>query len=750
MIINKCWKIWLVNVVGLMMLFFYPNSALVLSSTADPEEVTINIIHTNDIHGNFESKWNNGILEVIGLDMVRGVKDKIPNSLLIDAGDFAQGGFFFALDQNSVVELFNQTSYDLSVPGNHEFDATVGQVVENAKHINCPVLSANIVNEKGVPIFSGINGNNGENYVINRNGKRIGFFGLTTTETPLIIPPDNLSDTKFKDEIEEAKNQVSKLKKQNVDMIVAVTHMGVGASTNYTTEKLAQEVSGIDLIIDGHSHTKMMKKVNNTVIQQTGAQSTNIGMVEVKFGKNGISGINAYTMNAEEVGKNFTSNQDVLKKYNECLDNLRPTVEKVVGYVEIPLYGGAINNQNVARSFETNLGDIFCDSMIDYAQNNIEGHEGIPKIAFINGGGLRSTIPQGFVSYGDVMKATQYGNRISFQIITPKILYQVLERGVGKIKYPNGKDECFSGAFGGFPQVSGFKFDFDISKEPYNYKTNQGGNRVSSVSLVDSNGKPYKSISRDDNDTKMMLVSNNSMLHEFPAIAKIEKIKVGDILTDILSNYIYKLSVKNGSVKYDMNSKRVNLINNKQFKNFNSTVVVRDSSGVLSEVDVDVYVDGKLFKKIKTDKEGKIYIKDLETGAHILDIEYGNLGGKILVSNLCDLRNSQITLSDKSISDFHSVENIIGQIKHDMSEDDRDLIKFARISYDMLCDDAKKNVINYCKLERAEKEILGDKSKFIRENKEILIFSCIFVSSVAILSVMLIIRKRNHNKKGAL
>ena len=94
MIINKCWKIWLVNVVGLMMLFFYPNSALVLSSTAEPEEVTINIIHTNDIHGNFESKWNNGILEVIGLDMVRGVKDKIPNSLLIDAGDFAQEGFF--------------------------------------------------------------------------------------------------------------------------------------------------------------------------------------------------------------------------------------------------------------------------------------------------------------------------------------------------------------------------------------------------------------------------------------------------------------------------------------------------------------------------------------------------------------------------------------------------------------------------------------------------------------------------------
>ena len=177
--------------------------------------LVINIIHTNDVHGNFESTS-----EVIGLDLVKGIKNQTENSILIDAGDAVQGSALCSLKQNMVTSLFNVVGYDLRSPGNHDFDFSWGQVVENAKNSSCPMLAANVIDKSsGKSILNGINGNNGENYIMEFKGKKIGFFGLVTTETLSITPPKNVSAIEFLDEITIANEQVKKLKNAGVDLI---------------------------------------------------------------------------------------------------------------------------------------------------------------------------------------------------------------------------------------------------------------------------------------------------------------------------------------------------------------------------------------------------------------------------------------------------------------------------------------------------------------------------------------------------
>lgn len=614
----------------------------------------VNIIHTNDIHGSFESIWGENGLETIGLDLIKSVKKSLPNSILVDAGDALQGSALCTLDQKSVIDLMNEANFDIRVPGNHDFDFAVNQVIHNTKMSNCPVLAANVVDKNNLPILSGINGNNGQNFIIEINGKKFGFFGLVTTETVSITPPDNIVGVKFKDEIEVAKDQVKELKSRDADVIIAITHVGVSSSVNCTSEQLAKEIDGIDIIIDGHSHTKMTKKINNTIIQQTGAQSHNLGIIEIHFKRNGKFNIDAYVMEASEVGKKFFPDSNLSDMYKRCMDEFRPMLEREIGHLDDTLFGGSYRNQSVSRCFETNLGDIICDSMIDYAENsdigkNVKGYENMHKVAFMIGGGIRKTLKKGVVRYKDIIECMFHGNKISLQIITPKILYEILEYGVGKLKYPDDESGCFKGAFGSFPQVSGFQFYFDISKEPYDYELNKGGQRVTSIlTLYKNGGRGGRFLEKDDDKTKLVLLSNDTMLYSIPPIANIKKEGVGQNLTDILASYINKISSKNGSVKYDINKRRINLENNGMFRCFESSITVKDSSGLLTNTELDVSFDNNEFKKVKTDSHGKIH-QFFDTGMHLIKIKHLDLEGEILVSNLCDLKDGEITLNLNNI-----------------------------------------------------------------------------------------------------
>ncbi|MCL2312569.1 MAG: 5'-nucleotidase C-terminal domain-containing protein [Firmicutes bacterium] len=709
------------------------------------EKVIITILHTNDLHGQFASEYSGNILTKIGLDMIKSIKDQTKNCILVDAGDATQGSALCKLSTDNVIKLLNLTGYDIRIPGNHDFDFGQEKVLQSAKNSSCPIIAANITRTTDkMPFFKDINGNNGQSFIIKIGGKKIGFIGATAEETTRTTPPFNLKGLDFGKgkEIEILNNEVSKLKSQKVDAIIVITHFGINNSNSCTSYDVAQKVLGINAIIDGHSHTSMVENVNGVSIAQTGAHSTNLGKMELIFDNNNLK-INSVLMSAAEIGRSFIPDKDLTRQYDNYSEEIAPAIEKVLGKSYGTIFGGTYNNFNTTRYSEMAAGNLICDAMIDYGEKRLKNteYENFPLVAFENGGSVKTSIKNGFIKSGDILKVLPLDNRVTFQIITPKEIYQTIERGTSKLNYPKKLNGPFEGSFGGFPQVSGLKIDFDI--------TEQKDNRIINMCLVDKNEKEKQRLFRDDTSTKIIFLCNDYTLYEFPAIADLEVIKTGEFLSQVLSDYIQKLTFENGGeFSYPFTKNRINLIINKnEFKNFDGEITIMNSSNVVSSSDVILSINDGQEKIFKTTQEGKIKLSNLKTGVHKVKIKYNGMHTDVLLSNLFDLKNNTAFLVNGPEIDFESVANIIGQIPLNVGLKDENLIKFARKSYDLLLKKFKTRVINYSKLEESEKKLAKLKghyvdTEFIKDNKKLLITVGILTSSLLILYVIIVIEKR--------
>ena len=169
------------------------------SGTGAKQNVTeVTIYHTNDTHGYLEGDGES----VIGLPLVAGLKNTDENAILVDAGDATQGLPLASLTKgNDVIELMNLADYDLMVPGNHEFDFGTEAFLENVDLAEFPVISANIYRDGSLLLAGTQEGNEGCHTVIEREGVKIGFFGLTTVHTASATNPEGLDGVEFTNEI---------------------------------------------------------------------------------------------------------------------------------------------------------------------------------------------------------------------------------------------------------------------------------------------------------------------------------------------------------------------------------------------------------------------------------------------------------------------------------------------------------------------------------------------------------------------
>ncbi|MDR1364700.1 MAG: bifunctional metallophosphatase/5'-nucleotidase [Oscillospiraceae bacterium] len=708
-------------------------------------QTKIVIYHTNDIHGQIESIWSSGILKNIGFDILKNIKGSTPNSILVDAGDISQGSIFDKLkNDNPIVEMMNLVGYDLMVPGNHDFDLGKDKFKKMNEKANFPIISANIklMNSKDF-LYS--------NFIKEVAGKKIAFFGITTSETKKTTIPENTDGLIFLDEIEVSKKQFENLKKQNVDAIIAITHLGNDPSTNHKSREIAQKLPGLTAIIDGHSHSNIVEKVNGVTIAQTGCSSKNLGKIELIFENNKLAKIESIIIPASEIGKTFISDNKIVRKYRQFYEKISDFAEKVIGKTDNIIFGGTYENQNVSRMFECPMGDLICDAMLFNGKNKLklqEEFKDIPVIAFENGGAIRGTINFGYIKMSDIISVLPQNNKITAQIITPKILYEVFERGVGKMTISSDLNESFNGVFGGFPHISGAKINFDISNSAYNYINNSGGSRVKSVYITDSNEKEINILDRKDDKTKLILLCNDYTIHEFPSISQKEIIKKGDFLSDILAEYIQHLTFENGgSFSYPITKNRVNLINKFKNDNFDAEITVCDESGNLSNSEINVCIDNQKHEWRKTDQNGKITIQ-LKSGSHRITLKHGDLISEILLSNISDLKTGFAFLDNKSSFDFKSVSNIIKQIPYKILFDHENLIKFARKSYNSLNDKTKAQVFNYSKLVNAENEVSKFKEnyfEYIFKNDHHVIFINLIIILISIAAFLII--KISKNKE---
>ena len=474
---------------------------------ADGASTKITIIHTNDTHSRVATDERNGSIgfEKIAT-LIKEARTENPNTLVLDAGDTLHGQTFATISRGqSIVDLMNIVGYDVMAPGNHDFNYGQERLLELAETMDFPLLSANVKKADGTDFLTP--------YTIKEvDGVKVAIFGLSTPETAFKTSPANVIGLTFEDPSVAAQRMVDELQ-DKADVIIALVHLGLDESSTYRSDVVAENVTGIDVIIDGHSHTMLEegKVVNGTLIAQTGEHDKNLGYVdlEIKDGKvaEKTARLTKYADTAEVV-----DDEEVLKLFASVEEENSKITAVKVGNTPVLLDGEREN----ARTKQTNLGSVVADAML---------YKTGADLAITNGGGLRASIPAGEITKGQVITVLPFGNFIRMIEVKGSDVLAAMERGVSS--YPETD--------GGFPQVAGMTYKFDASK-PAN-------DRITEI-LIDGEAldldKTYKLATNDFmaiGGDEYTMFETAPLIGEFPGLdeATIEYLEIieGNIPSDI-------------------------------------------------------------------------------------------------------------------------------------------------------------------------------------------------------------------------
>ena len=462
-------------------------SLLVSSAWADPPATkdldgkTV-ILHTNDVHGAIDKYEKVAALKA-------DYEARGASVFLVDAGDYSQGSVYVSVNKGAdAVTMMNVTGYDVATIGNHEFDYGYAQLDENIKKAKFDVLCANVLKD-GKTIF--------DDHVVKKVGDiKIGFFGLETPEAQTKANPALIQGLQFLagDKMyKAAQDQVDALRAEGADIVICLAHLGVDSSSEPNTSyDLAKNVTGIDFIIDGHSHSVMTKGKNGEPIQSTGTKFANIGVIVIDDASKKIESNSLYEIK-EDTAKDAT----VAAAAQTIVDRVDKEYGVVFAKSEVTLNGAKAPNGN--RDSETNNGDLITDAMLWKVMQNKEGLtvDADHVVAITNGGGIRAAIKPGDVTKKDINTVLPFGNTVAVIYVTGAELLEALEAST------------YSLPVGGFPQVAGINFTlstavaYDANAETYPASTYYGPKSINRVVINSINGKEFKA------DDTYAVVTNN-------------------------------------------------------------------------------------------------------------------------------------------------------------------------------------------------------------------------------------------------
>ena len=453
-------------------------SMLFLFSSCAKTTKDIAIIYTNDIHAGAED--NLGLATVAALK-----KDTIAegyDTLLIDSGDLIQGSMFGTISKGKdMMNLLDSCGYDIATLGNHDFDFGAGNILTLAKEAKCEYVCCNLKDlQTGEYPF--------EPYVIKEiGGRRIAFVGIVTPETitastPVYFKNENgefiydfcqgENGSRLYSRVQEV---VDKARAEGVDYVIAISHLGSKDSSGvYRASCVAENTSGIDVFIDGHSHTVIESetvrnsKGKDVIITQTGTKLQFIGRLTIS--KKG-------EIKTELIGEYNLKDKMVEELVGAVKNKFSSKMGEVIGHTDfaLPIYdeGGS----RVVRTYETGIGDFVADAYRTVLDADI---------AIVNGGGVRTTIDAGDITYEELMNVHPFGNTVAKIKVTGKTLADMLEFSVKN--YPK--------EHGGFLQVSGISFMVDVT--------------VDSIAEVDENGMMMP-IGEGDRRVQSILVNGEEL-----------------------------------------------------------------------------------------------------------------------------------------------------------------------------------------------------------------------------------------------
>jgi 5'-nucleotidase len=256
------------------------------------------ILHTNDTHSRLEPFPDNdknfaGMGGIAAREnVIKTIRAKEKNVLLVDAGDIFQGTPYFNLFKGEPeIKALSKLGYDCATMGNHDFDLGLDGFLKQLPHANFPFVTSNydfsrtILKDKTKPY-----------HILQKGNIKIGILGLGVQLYGL-VPRDAYGKTYYINPVEVAQKTAKFLKeKKNCDIVICLSHLGYEYSTDKISDiKLAASTDNIDVIIGGHTHTfldepTVVKNMSNNdvIINQVGWGGVNLGYLKFEFEKNKI------------------------------------------------------------------------------------------------------------------------------------------------------------------------------------------------------------------------------------------------------------------------------------------------------------------------------------------------------------------------------------------------------------------------------------------------------------------------------
>lgn len=442
------------------------------------------ILHTNDVHGAI------GRYAYIA-SVKQNFEGRGAEVILVDIGDYSQGTPYVSSSKGlDAITSMNAAGYTIATLGNHEFDYGVPQLRKNLGAAKFSTVCANVLDENGNSLFT-------PNQIITtKSGVKLGFFGLDTPETLTKVTPSLVKGLTFlggKDLYACAQAQVDTLKAQGSDLVICLAHLGVdqeSAPAGNRSVDVYDHTKGIDLLLDGHSHTVMTTGEGKEPVDSTGTKLQTIGYVLIDNQSKTIE--DKCLLSLDGLQKEVVTDAVT----TEIIKRVDREYNTVFAKSEVALNG---NKAPGNRTEETNLGDLVADALLWSAKQGgaitvDEDH----IIAITNGGGIRASINAGDVTKRDINTVLPFGNTVAVVYVTGAELLEALEAST----------YCTPDPVGGFPQVSGIKYTVDTGRafakgSLYPASTYYKPASINRVSIDSINGKPFSAT-----DTYAVITNN--------------------------------------------------------------------------------------------------------------------------------------------------------------------------------------------------------------------------------------------------
>lgn len=529
--------------IGFVVLAMLLSSLGLVTSAADTQEIVI--LFESDVH-----------CSVDGYAKIAALKDEISDDAeyvgVVTSGDFVQGGSLGIVSKGEyIINIMNLIGYDAVGLGNHEFDYKTERLHELVNKLDSTVVCSNykkIGEEKSV--FNP--------YIIVPYGDtEVAYIGIITPDTLTSSSP-----AQFKNEegqytysfcadtlYENTQKSIDAAKKEGADYIIALSHLGTEyVFEQWSAQTLIQNTTGLDVVLDGHSHSVVEGMVvndkagNDVIVASTGTGFANIGKLTLSDGaiKTELVPTQTYEKTDEEIIRYIAAINEEYAKLGE----------RKIGVSEVSLTTLDEQGNRIIRNAETNLGDFCAD-----AYREITGAD----IGFINGGGIRNDIDTGDITFNEILGVFPFANKTCISEVTGQQIVDMLEYGL--VFYPEEN--------GSFQHVSGIKFDFDpqikhsvMLDENQEFVSVEGARRVSDVEVLNQETGAYEPIVLDK---KYTLASHSYLLMEYGGGATMFKgakllSDTGILDVELLESYITEnLSGVIGG-EYAQSQNRINIL----------------------------------------------------------------------------------------------------------------------------------------------------------------------------------------------